>query len=261
MVHASWNLLTARAADSVAGTAVALVAGALVLAPIAAVTGHVGAAALPYAAASVAFELAYFALLATAYDRAPLSLVYPLARGTAPVLVLVVSVLALGVGLSAAQAADVGLVAVGVLLVRGLRARPAASDLMLAFGVAACLAGYTLIDKEALRHASPLPYLELVLAPTAAVYLLAVLWRRGRGEVRAAVAPGVLFAGLGMFTAYALTLAALRIAPAAPVAAVRECSVVIATGLAAVFLDERVGAERAAGAVVVTAGIAVLALA
>ena len=136
MVHASWNLLTARAADSVAGTAVALVAGALVLAPIAAVTGHVGAAALPYAAASVAFELAYFALLATAYDRAPLSLVYPLARGTAPVLVLLVSVLALGVGLSAAQAAGVGLVAVGVLLVRGLRARPAASDVMLAFGVA-----------------------------------------------------------------------------------------------------------------------------
>ena len=260
-MHATWNLLTARAADSVTGTAVALAAGALVLAPIAAATGHVHDAALPYAAASIAFELAYFALLATAYDRAPLSVIYPLARGAAPVLVLLVSALALGVGLSAGQVAGVGLVALGVLLVRGLHDRPAPTDLALAFGVAACLAGYTLVDKEALRHASPLPYLEVVLAPTALLYLLAVRWRRGRAEVRAAVTPSVLLAGVGMFAAYGLTLAALRIAPAASVAAVREVSVVIATGLGALFLGERVGPERAAGAVVVTAGIVALALA
>lgn len=260
-MHATWNLLTARAADSLTGTAVALAAGALVLAPLAAVTGHVHAGALPYAAASIAFELAYFALLATAYDRAPLSVIYPLARGAAPVLVLLVSALALGVGLSAAQVAGVGLVAVGVLLVRGLRNRPATTDLALAFGVAACLAGYTLVDKEALRHASPLPYLEVVLAPTALLYLLAVRWRRAGAEVRAAVTPSVLLAGVGMVAAYGLTLGALRIAPAAAVAAVREVSVVIATGLAAVFLGERVGPERAAGAVVVTAGVVALALA
>jgi drug/metabolite transporter (DMT)-like permease len=258
-LHATWNLLTARATDSVTGTAVALAAGALVLAPIAAAAGHLHDAALPYAAASIAFELAYFALLATAYDRAPLSVIYPLARGAAPVLVLLVSALALGVGLSAAQVAGVGLVALGVLLVRGLRDRPSPTDLALALGVAACLAGYTLVDKESLRHASPLPYLEVVLAPTALVYLLVVLWRRGRAQVRAAVTPSVLVAGVGMFAAYALTLAALRIAPAAAVAAVRECSVVIATGLAAVFLGEAVGPERAAGAVVVTVGIVVLA--
>ena len=243
------------------GTAVALTAGALVLAPIAAAGGHVRAAAIPYAVASIGFELAYFGLLANAYDRAPLSVVYPLARGAAPVLVLVVSGLALGVGISAAQAAGVGLVALGVLLVRGVRDRPAPADLALAFGVAACLAGYTLVDKEALRHASPLPYLEVVLAPTALVYLLAVLWRRGGTQVRAAVSPGVLLAGVGMFAAYALTLAALRLAPAAAVAAVRECSVVIATGMAAAFLGERVGPERTAGAVAVTAGIILIAVA
>ena len=127
--------------------------------------------------------------------------------------------------------------------------------------LAACLAGYTLVDKEALRHASPLPYLEVVLGPTALIYLLAVLWRRGGTQVRAAVSPGVLVAGVGMFAAYALTLAALRLAPAAAVAAVRECSVVIATGMAAVFLGERVGAERGAGAVAVTVGIVLIAVA
>jgi uncharacterized membrane protein len=70
----------------------------------------------------------------------------------------------------------------------------------------------------------------------------------------------VLVAGIGMFAAYGFTLAALRLAPAAAVAAVRECSVVIATGMAVVFLGERVGGVRAVGAVLVTAGIVAIAL-
>jgi len=68
-------------------------------------------------------------------------------------------------------------------------------------------------------------------------------------------------AGLAMFGAYGLVLAALRLAPAASVAAVRETSVVMATGLAAIYLHERVSRERAIGAVLVCGGVAVLALA
>jgi uncharacterized membrane protein len=62
-----------------------------------------------------------------------------------------------------------------------------------------------------------------------------------------------------MFGAYALVLAALRLAPAASVAAVRETSVVMATVLAAAFLHEQVSRTRAAGAVLVATGVAVLA--
>jgi drug/metabolite transporter (DMT)-like permease len=65
------------------------------------------------------------------------------------------------------------------------------------------------------------------------------------------------FAG---FAAYALVLAALRLAPAAPVAAVRETSVVIAVALAGIVLHERVGRGRLAGAILVAAGVAILAL-
>jgi drug/metabolite transporter (DMT)-like permease len=64
-----------------------------------------------------------------------------------------------------------------------------------------------------------------------------------------------------MFGAYALALAALARAPAAPVAAVRESSVVIATALAALVLGERVERSRWAGAVLVVAGVAAIALA
>jgi drug/metabolite transporter (DMT)-like permease len=66
-------------------------------------------------------------------------------------------------------------------------------------------------------------------------------------------------AGLATFIAYALVLAALQRASAASVAAVRETSVVVATALAAVVLKERVGPARIAGAVLVVAGVALLA--
>jgi multidrug transporter EmrE-like cation transporter len=266
VVHALWNLLTARAGDSQVAIGVALAAGGVAFAPVAALTWDVGAEALPYAAASVVLELAYLALLATGYQRAPMSVVYPVARGGAPVIVLVVSALALGAAPPAAAAVGVLAVAAGVLLVRGEadEARDggaARRGTRLGLVVAACIAGYTLVDDAALEHASPVPYLELVLVPTALLYLAGAAVLRGPAALRAELRPSTGLAGLGMFGAYALALAALARADAAPVAAVRESSVVMATGLAAIVLRERVDRRRWAGAVLVVAGIAAIALA
>src|SRR5918912_3657437 len=115
--HALWNLLLARAADVQAATAVALITAEVVFAPVAVVVWHADAGVWPWLVGSGLFELAYFVLLATAYGRAPLSVVYPIARGGAPVLVLGVSVLALGTGTSARQIGAVGLIVAGVILV------------------------------------------------------------------------------------------------------------------------------------------------
>ena len=261
VVHALWNLLTARAGESQVAAGVALGAGALAFAPVAALTWDVGAEVAPYAVASVALELAYLTLLATAYQRAPLSVVYPVARGAAPVIVLAVSVVALGDALPAGAAAGVLAVGAGVVLVRGRSAgRAARGGTRLGLVVAACIAGYTLVDSAALHHAAPVPYLELVLAPTAALYLAGTLALRGGRAIAAEVRAPALLAGLGMFGAYALALAALARAHAAPVAAVRESSVVIATALAAVVLRERVDRRRWAGAVLVVAGVVAIAL-
>jgi drug/metabolite transporter (DMT)-like permease len=260
VVHALWNLLTARAVDSQLAAGVAIGVGGLVFAPVAALTWRVDLAAVwPYAVASVGLELVYLALLATAYQRAPLSVVYPVARGAAPAIVLAVSVLVLGASLPGGAVAGVLLVAGGVLLVRGT-ARDG-RGLVLGLSIAACIAGYTLVDNAALAHASPVPYLELVLAPTAAIYLAgaAVIW--GPRALLAEVRGPTIVAGLGMFGAYALALAALVHAAAAPVAAVRESSVVIATALAAFVLHERVDRRRWLGAVLVVAGVAAIALA
>src|SRR5215210_1933368 len=88
-LHALWNLLLARARDTQAATAVALLVAVAAFAPAAAQTWRVEPSVWPYLVASSCLELAYFALLAFAYGRAEMSLVYPLARGSAPVLVLV----------------------------------------------------------------------------------------------------------------------------------------------------------------------------
>jgi drug/metabolite transporter (DMT)-like permease len=259
-LHAFWNWLVADARDSHAVSAVALVTAAVAFAPVAALTWDVEAGAWPYVAASAALELAYFALLAAAYERADLSFVYPIARGAAPVLVLAVSLAALGASVSANEAAGVLAIAAGVLLVRGVGRSAARGGLVLALGVAACIAGYTLVDDEGIRHAAALSYFEAVLLITAPLYLAAVAVARGPDALRAAATPRSMAAGVAMFGAYALALAALELAEAAPVAALRETSVVMATAAAAIAARERVPPARFAGAVIVVLGIALIAL-
>jgi drug/metabolite transporter (DMT)-like permease len=249
LVHALWNVLLAGARDSQASTAVGMCVGCVLFLP--ALLGDVSGDAVPFVVASSALELLYFALLALAYSRFELSAVYPLARGSAPVFVLLIA----GVSVLL-QAVGVVLVACGVLLVRGLRPGDWYVTL-LALAVGASIAGYTLVDKHGLDHADPLPYLELVLVVPALAYASFI----GRSRLRAAVSWRAALAGLGMFGAYALTLAALRLAPAAPVAAVRETSIVIAAVLGAVVLHETVGRARLAGAVTIVAGVAAIALA
>ena len=197
-------------------------------------------------------------LLAAAYGRADLSFVYPIARGSAPVLVLLVGVVVLGAGASASQVGGVLLVAAGVLLVRGVGGRANAADLGLALAISGCIAAYTLLDKYGIRYASPVVYQELSMIPVALIFLAVTLSRRGRIAVRGTVGLPAIAAGLATFGAYILVLAALARAPAAPVAAVRETSIVIATVFAAPLLHERVGAARLAGAVVVVVGVVLL---
>lgn len=261
LVHATWNLLIADAEDSQSAAGVAVAVGVVAFAPVAALSWRLHSRALPYVAGSSALELLYLALLATGYSVAAMSFVYPIARGTAPVLVLAISGAALGARVSATAAVGVLCVGAGIVLVRGVRGGSARGrDLVLALAVGVCIAGYTLIDQHGIRHASPISYLELVLAVTAAAYVLGV-WRvRGAAALRAAVTGRSVLAGVGFFGSYALVLAALRLAPAASVAAVRESSVVIATVWLAVAGRERVGRARLAGAVAVVAGVALISL-
>ena len=257
-LHAGWNVLLRGSEDVEARTAVVLGLSTLLFAPIAAATWSVSWAVAPYVAASAAFESAYFALLVAAYRRRELSVVYPVARGSAPVLVLLGTVVVLSRHVSAWGAAGVCLVAVGVVLVRGIRT--GAEGVLVALAIGCAIAGYTLVDKDGLQHAAAIPYLELVLVPVALIALPVVAMRRGAHALRMQLTTSTLVTAVASFGAYALVLAALRLAPAPEVAAVRETSVVLAALLAGAFLRERVGIERLAGAAAVAGGVALIAL-
>ncbi len=258
LVHALWNLLLARARDPEAAAAVALLSAVALFAPVLAFAWELEATAWPYIAASSALELVYFALLGAAYRRAEVSVVYPLARGVAPVLVLVVGALALGAETNAAQALGVCLVGLGVLLVRGLRRPAGAAGVLFGLAIACSIAAYTLVDDEGIRFANAVTYLELTLIAPALGYAAGLAWLRGGAALRAEARLVSVGVGVGMWVAYGLVLAALARAEAAPVAAVRETSIVIATVGAALFLHEPVGRSRLAGAVAVAVGVALL---
>jgi drug/metabolite transporter (DMT)-like permease len=258
-LHAGWNVLLRGARDVAAATAATLALSVLLFAPVAAATWNVHAAAWPYIAASAALETAYFFLLVAAYQqRRELSVVYPVARGSAPVLVLFGSAIVLSRAVSAGEVVGVCLVSLGVVFVRGLRRGAEGVAIGVAIGVT--IASYTLVDKEGLRQAGPIPYLELVIVPVAIVALVALTLRRGTQPLRAQLSLRTLAAAAGSFGAYVLFLFALRLTAAPSVAAVRETSVVIAAAMAAVFLRERVTPLRLVGATAVAGGVTLLAV-
>ena len=257
-LHAFWNVVVARARDPEAASAVALMVALVAYAPVAAVAWRFDTRALPYVAATSCLHLAYTALLAAAYRRAELSVVYPVSRGAAPVLVLVAGVLALDAETSVGQALGVCLVAAGVLLVRGLRGGADPAGVVFGLVIAGFIAAYTVNDKYGVRYAAPFAYLEVAMLVPGFAYAGALTALRGLGTLRAELNRATIAAGLATFGSYGLVLAALQRAPAAPVAAVRETSIVIATALAAIVLKERVGPLRLLGAMVVVAGVAVL---
>jgi drug/metabolite transporter (DMT)-like permease len=249
--------LLAGARDSQAFAAVALLVSVVVGAPFAIVFWRFDSDVWPFLVAGSLLQLLYFALLAFAYTHAELSVVYPVARGLAPVFVLVGAVVLTGAGTTPKQVAGVLLVAAGILLVRGVRR---GKGVLLAVTIACVIATYTVVDKHGVVHASPVAYLELMCVFTGAAYTAAIAGMRGTAVLRAELSLRSIVAGAGTFAAYAFVLGALQLASAASVAAVRESGVLVATALAAIVLRERVTAWRAAGAALVVGGIALLAL-
>jgi drug/metabolite transporter (DMT)-like permease len=259
-LHAAWNLGLAGAKDPQASSAMLQAFAPLIFVVPAVFAWRVEPEAVPYVVASGFLHFAYFAFLAAAYARADLSVVYPIARGLGPVLVLIVGAVFLGMATSGQQVLGVACVALGVVMVRGMRGAVHGGDLLLALAVAGTIGAYTLVDAHGVDHANPIAYLEISLA-IAACLNVPLAWKlRGGTALRAEATPRTALMAAASFGAYALVLAALQLAPAAPVAAVRESSVVIAALLAAPLLHEAVGPRRIFGSVVVAVGVALLAL-
>jgi drug/metabolite transporter (DMT)-like permease len=259
-LHALWNMLAARSKDSQATLALAMTIGPALLLPFALVRWQVEPAAYPWMALSAALELVYLVLLGAAYHRADMSLIYPIARGLAPVLVLIGGTILFHERITPVSTLGIVIVAVGVLMVRGVRSPGELRHVALACTIAAVIASYTLVDQQGVRLSDPITYLVVVTGVPGLILLVAILWRDGTARIRAALSPSLGVASVAGVSAYGFVLAALTIAPAALVSAVRETSVVIGTALAALVLHEPVERSRWVGAAVVTLGVGLVVL-
>lgn len=211
-------------------------------------------------AASWATHLVYLVCLIKAFERADMTVAYPISRGIAPALAATVAVLVFSEPVSWITAAGIGMVSLGVLVV-GLGRRVDRRALGWAVATGVCIAGYTVIDAQGVRAApSALSYIAWVyLTLGGGIGLLFALWRgprfllAARSEWKAGLAAGAL-----SIVTYGLALYAYRIGDTPRLAALRETSILFAVGIAVVFLGERMTGGRIAGTVAIACGAALL---
>ncbi len=265
LLHAGWNAMIKSSNDKALDTAVIHLIGSIAALPLLLVVGLPPPASWPYIAASVVIHLAYFIALSGAYKHGELGLTYPLMRGTAPLLVALVSTVALGESLSPLAWIGVLGVSCGVLVL-GLSRHAMESPRAVAFALAnaVIIAVYTVVDGIGVRSSGNA--LQYVLAlfvlngwPFALLVLLrrspAVVWPYARRR-----APLALVGAAASIASYGIALWAMTHAPVATVAALRETSVLFAALLGTWLLKESFTVRRAMGTAAILAGVIALRL-
>ena len=221
---------------------------------------------------SSVFEALYFVAIAEAYRGADLSVVYPLARGTGPLLLVVWSLVLLREKLTVGGVFGIGLIALGLYMVnlprlgawreplRALRV-PGPRWAILA---GACISVYTAVDKVGIGIVEPLLYTYVALWLSLLWLTPWTLWKVGWGELRRELGSSpwsTVLAGFTTLSAYALVLLAMwRGTPASYAGAVREVSVVIGAAFGVLVLKENGSLIRILAAALVAAGVASVAL-
>jgi drug/metabolite transporter (DMT)-like permease len=265
--HAGWNALLKLKLEPMVATSLVAAASGMVAAPFAVVIGMPTSAAWPYVLASVAIHIVYYVALAQAYRFGDLGHVYPIARGTAPLMTAALATLWLGEGLGPFGWAGVIVLAAGILLlaVRGGRVLAQFDPRSVGFALLTSLTitTYTLVDGIGARvSGSPLQYTVWLFVLSGAAMALYGFARIGRRLVGDFVANWPLaIAGAALSTAaYAIAIWAMTVAPIALVAALRETSVLFATLLGTMLLREPLLPARIIAACLVLAGVVLVRL-
>ncbi len=264
LLHATWNALVKGGADkavNMAGVVLGHTPAALIalwLFPLPAV------ASWPYLLGGMMAHFGYQVFLLRAYGMGDLSQVYPIARGSAPLMVTGVSVLGLGVVLAPLQLVAVAVIALGLIsmaLVRsgdGTRNLPAARVAL----ITGCfIASYSLIDGLGARVSdSPVGFYAVLGLANAVVFAL-YLWWRDHSVLRRTFTTGLkvfFVGGTASFVAYALVVWSFTQAPIALVTALRETSIIFALLIGVLFFKERLDLPRVLATFAVLSGAALL---
>jgi len=265
--HAGWNATIKGGLDPLATTVVISIGAAVVAAALLPVVGLPAGAAWPWCGASVLIHLVYFAALIESYRAGDMGQVYPIARGSAPLMTAVVTTTLVGERLGLASWGGIILLVAGVMLLslRGGRDLTRLDRKAVGFALftAVTICAYSVVDGVGARHAGSANAYSVALfvgiGPVMVIYALA---RRGRKVIpamrrhwRLGLAGGTLQLG-----SYGIAIWAMTVAPIAIVAALRETSVLFGALIAIMFLKEPLRAGRVAAALMIVAGLTLIRL-
>ncbi|WP_329622990.1 DMT family transporter [Streptomyces sp. NBC_01255] len=265
VTHASWNAIAHHIKDQLLSFTLISGGGALLGLVTAVFVPLPAAGAWPYLISSALLHVGYYALLMRSFTLGDFGQMYPIARGTAPLVVTVLAAVFLdevpgGWQLLGVAVACAGLTGLALWGIRGKDTRPHWPALLAAGATGLSIALYTVVDGVGVRASgTALGYIAWLVALQGLVVPAYALWRR-RGalvpQLRPYAARGALGAVLSV-SAYALVLWAQTKAPLAPIAALRESSIIVGAAIGALFFKERFGGPRvvAAGLMVVGIGL------
>ena len=270
ILHASWNLVLKQARYKQVFLWWALLIGTLCFAALFITHLALPLWIWPYVLSSAIMETAYMVTLTLAYDIDDFSLIYPIARGAAPILLVLWAALFLNetprpLGLLGIFILVCGLLFVGSGAIRHRQSRTAVSfrGIMAALMTAIWISIYTAIDGAAVRLVPAAPYTILVLGLSALLFAPVVIWRYGSrlliGELHTNWLR-ILLVGIAMLLTYILVLQAYTFSRVSYAGAVREVSVVIGAILGWLCLREGFGKMRTLGALLIFSGILIIAI-
>jgi drug/metabolite transporter (DMT)-like permease len=263
--HASWNALLKIKLDPFATTAIITVACGVIALPLVALVGVPPLVAWPWVVASVVLHLAYYIGLTEAYRTGDLSQVYPIARGSAPLMTALVSTTVIGEHLSLVGWAGIMALVSGVFLLSARGGRDLAKIDRRAVGfalfTALTICGYSLVDGVGARISrNPSAYAAWLFVCDGSCMAVFALARRGTSilrDTRSYWKLGLLGGALSV-TSYWIAIWAMTVAPIAIVAALRETSVLFGALIAVVILKEHLRPARIIAALMIVAGLALI---
>ena len=273
LLHAGWNLILKRADERYLVAWWSVLVSFVLLAPAAAYSGWPERTVWPYLLASAAVEALYMAALAAAYNLTDFSLVYPIAHGSAPAFLALWAWLFLGERISPLGGLGIALLVTGLIVVgsSGLAAarnrigmKAGLPGIGLAVLTALLISIYSTIDGAAVRLTPATPYTVLMLGMSGVFFTPFALrragWRKSMQVARRSWRALVVI-GVANVLAYTLVLNAYAIAPVSYAGAMREISVVFGALAGWKLLGEPLGRLRVIGAVVIFAGVLLIAAA
>jgi len=261
VTHAAWNAIAHGIKDQTLAFALIGVGGIAVGIPLVIVAAMPRADCWPYLLASVAIHVFYNLLLMQCYRLGEFGQVYPLARGTSPLVVTILAAIFIHEHLTLAQIAGVLVVSAGLATLVLAGRRPGRAAFLAAVGTGLTIAAYTTVDGVGVRlSGSPVGYIGwLMVLESLCVPMFAVVRRR---DVLLKQPKRILLAGLAAgalsVLAYGLVLWAQTRGALAPIAALRETSVIFGAIIGTLIFREPFGRTRIAATVLVAAGIILL---